>query len=210
MKPWRLERYVIACAIAGISMVSAPVLALTPDGVYVGAGAGVGRPLAVGDNKLGFVSMLSGGYAMANGLRPELELSYRPNNKYGASERAAGLMGNLWYDFWQDDYYFYAGGGAGGVRIKVSVDGFSGSDTEAAWQAGFGFGHTVTRQLILGVDYRHLGSFNRPRYNIAGQSLEGAHYMTNAAMIELRYVFGGHAAAPASSATAPVQVVPLQ
>lgn len=210
MKPWRFEQYLIACAIAGISMVSTPALAITPDGFYAGAGAGIGRPLAVGDDKLGFVPMLSGGYALANGLRPEVELSYRPNNKSGTSERAAGLMGNLWYDFWQDDYYFYAGGGAGGVRLKVSADGFSGSDTQAAWQAGLGFGHTVTRQLILGVSYRHLATFDRPKYTISGQSVEGAHYITSAAMIELRYVFGGRASAPASSPDAPVRVVPVE
>jgi opacity protein-like surface antigen len=205
------KRHLVAHAIVGASLASVPVFAEGPDGFFVNAAAGAGRPLAVGENKFGLVSSVSGGFRFDNGLRPELELSYRPNNKDGVSERAAGLMGNLWYELWEDGYYFYLGGGFGAVRLKVSADAISASDTQAAWQAGLGFGHSLTRQLSLGLDYRHLATFDKPHFTVQGVSAEAAHYMTGAVMIELRYSFGQSGAAdPVPAANAPVRVQPLQ
>ncbi|MDE0853829.1 MAG: outer membrane beta-barrel protein [Nevskia sp.] len=210
MKLARYRQPVLACSLTGAMLACGAAFAEDGAGFYVGAGAGVGRPLAVGDNKSGPLPTLSAGYGFANGLRPEVEISYRYNSKNGLAEHAASAMGNLWYDFWQDGYYFYLGGGFGGTRLKASGDGLGGTDTLAAWQVGSGFGHTITDNLALGLNYRHLATFDKPKYDIQGQSFEGPHYMTNAILLELRYSFGGRFDNSATGSEEPVRVVPVR
>ena len=211
MKSACYRQHAIACSLLGAALICAPAFAQDEPvtGLYVGSAVGAGRPLAIGDNKSGILPTLSAGYAFANGLRPELEISYRYNSKNGGAEHATSAMGNLWYDVWQDGYYFYAGGGFGGTRLSASGNGVNGSDTLPAWQAGLGFGHSITQNLALGVDYRHLAALGKPRYDIQGQSFDGLHYMTNAVLIELRYSFGGGWGSPVSVPEAPVRVVPV-
>ncbi|MDE0853963.1 MAG: outer membrane beta-barrel protein [Nevskia sp.] len=210
MKLVTVSSNVLALSIFGIAVAGAPAFAGDEMGLYVGGGVGVGRPLAVGDNKLGVLPMLSVGYTLANGLRPEAEFSYRYNSKNGFAEHAASAMGNLWYDFWQDGYYFYAGGGFGATDLHANSGGVSGSDTLPAWQVGFGFGNALTRHLTLGLDFRHLATLDKPKFTIQGQSVESPHYMTNAALIELRYSFGGRLPDPVFGSETPVQVVPIR
>jgi hypothetical protein len=210
----RFEMHKGRCALylaASFALLAAPVRAQDNDGWYAGGAVGFGRPVAIGDNKSGIIPALSAGYSFDNGLRPEAELSYRYNSKDGGAEHAASLMGNLWYDFWHNGYYFYAGGGFGATRVNLSGDGISGvSDTSPAWQIGSGFGHSITSNLTLGLDFRHLASLNTLKYNINGQSVETSHYMTSAAMLELRYSFG-HGYSHAVTATEPpTRVVPVE
>lgn len=213
MKLGRYQQHAIACSLLGAALICAPAFAQDEDqpatGLYVAGAVGAGRPAAIGDDKSGILPTLSAGYAFANGLRPELEISYRYNSKSGGAEHAASAIGNVWWDVWQDGYYFYAGGGFGATHLSASSNGVNGSDTLPAWQAGLGFGHSITGNLALGVDYRHLATVDKPRYNFQGQSFDGPHYMSNAVLLELRYSFGGSWSSPASTSEAPVRVVPV-
>lgn len=182
----------------------------------------------------GYIGGLTAGYAFG-ALRPELELAYRSNEvknqkdrdvittelapatEKGDSVNAKTAMANLWFDLLGAESSFrpYIGGGAGvaGVRFrKASFDGEalgSDDDTIGAWQAGAGLGFALTPKLVLSLDYRYLRGFKRAEYDFdrgtAGSTK--AHYQTDAALLGLRYSFGGEEA-PAPAPVEPVAVVP--
>ncbi|MFL1462254.1 OmpA family protein [Roseococcus sp. DSY-14] len=184
----------------------------TVTGFYIGAGAGVNlhentrlspnntlagglAPLGVGGRGTaiftpGFVGVGSVGYGLGNGLRFEVEGSYRENevekvrgftglplrNRADGTQRTYGVMGNILYDFaipgvpW---FTPYIGGGAGymwrewdGVQA-VNVPGTAALRSRAvegafAWQAigGFAVPFTSVPGLALTAEYRYLGTMH--------------------------------------------------
>ena len=196
--------------VAAAAFIVMPAFAGSEEGLYVGAAAGTGRPYAAGDNVLGPAAAVTVGYTLSSGLRPELELSYRRNSQQGAAERGLTGMGNLWYELWSRGYYIYAGGGGGGTRLKATLNGTGSSDTLGCWQAGLGLGAALTRHLTMGIDLRHLSSFDKPSFHADGENLIGAHYIHNSAMLEFRYSFGGRLPDPAMMPDEPVRVIPVE
>jgi OOP family OmpA-OmpF porin len=129
----------------------APVAVQANDGFYMGTEFGLNfvrsqnidaSPsfAATGKFKDGYAFGLTTGYAMPNGLRPELEVDYRRNTldsldlnvsnvdyastDVGGHEAAYTVMGNLWYDVKSQDGLFsfvhpYIGGGVGWARVGL-------------------------------------------------------------------------------------------
>jgi outer membrane protein OmpA-like peptidoglycan-associated protein len=176
--------------------------AQTVTGLYVGAGAGVnlfmdsdvslsvpglapGRRNGSVEADPGFVGALSLGYGYGNGLRAELELSYRESNVDQVSGfglpaasaitgdvRSVGFMLNALYDL---DLGLpvipYAGIGAGVVlhdykRVNQQAIGsdvsIPGSDWVFAYQAILGAALPISEYpgLSLTAEYRFMGSLN--------------------------------------------------
>jgi len=172
-------------------------------GLYVGAGVGYGllrdenvsidpvvqyAPVSSAYNKIGFTGGVTGlasiGYGAGNGLRVEIEGSYRTNDQQhsptggnGGAETKYGFMGNVLFDVdpglgW---IYPYFGAGAGFQEVswknvtttasgilygstvaRVNVDQSLG---KFAYQAiiGAAFPVSLAPGLSLTVEYRYLG-----------------------------------------------------
>jgi OmpA-OmpF porin, OOP family len=214
-------------AAAAAATLAAPALAAGP---YAGLQAGGNYPrdqdLGNGQGMLGFeegtIGALGFGYGFANGLRPELELTIRDNDTRNpgaapgeGSGNADAYMANLWYDVpalsFAPRLRPYIGAGAGRAKLDYTgvVDAAGtahSSDADLfAYQAGAGLGYEVTRNLTLSLGYRYLQT-ERERLTAGG---EVSRYRSDAALLGLRYAFGGRerampvAANPPSRAAAP-------
>jgi len=119
----------------------------------LGLNIGTSQNLSAGSNGVrndygsGLIGGFRGGYAFANGLRPELEFEYRhssmsstkvqdsigtsqPVGYNSGSLTAETLMGNLWYDFRQPEgtlsvIYPYVGAGIGLARVGINSENIS-------------------------------------------------------------------------------------
>ncbi|TXH04815.1 MAG: OmpA family protein [Nevskiaceae bacterium] len=225
-------------ALAACTLAALPFAAMAGDGAYIGLEGGADflhHQTVLGDSKFdpGYVGGITGGYAFANGLRPELELNYRYDNlrSIGGSknvdgvEKAYSAMGNLWYDFKSDHgllatLHPYVGAGIGYVRPTVDAFrtpsggpvAFDGHDNVFGYQLGAGAGYDLTRNLTLSLDYRALrtlkADFNAPPAGTASDR-----YQTQSVMLGLRYSFGAPKAVPvampvAAAAPAPAPAAP--
>ncbi|WP_028080324.1 outer membrane protein [Solimonas soli] len=199
-----------ACLLLGAVLVSTPAAA-DPAGFYGGLSAGVGRVKGYDDARWRPVPAATVGYAFVSGLRPELELAYRHHREVDDAT-AESVMGNLWWDIWNEGYYFYVGGGAGNAWLDVDARNERASDSLAAWQVGLGLGGAVNEHLTVGLNYRHFETFQEPRFSAAGQSSRaGSRFEAQAFLVELRYFFGGGPQDPAPSVSVqPVRVVPVR
>jgi outer membrane immunogenic protein len=169
--------------------------------------------------EVGAAGAVVAGYTFAGGLRPELELGYRRTRFDGADgHRAASqAIGSLYYNVSRNGYFFYVGGGGGyaNVRLDIGGDVRRDDDGTAVYSLGSGFGLPVGRQLMVGVDYRYVGAFDRSRYQYAvdGDDIDATfRYCSHTVGLSLRYSFGSALADshPAASAPRePVQVVPV-
>ena len=231
----------LTAVVPALLFVSSPMIARADDGPYVGVEGGLNwespQDLRQGPNVIdrihfdtGWAAGIIGGYSFANGLRPELELDHRSNrlshDTFGGSDhgldRADSAFANLWYDIKVRNGFFsvfhpYLGGGVGAVRSGYHNANFGGipvaSDyaTEFGYQAGGGLNYDVTRNLTLGLDYRHVwtnrGAFAPPF--AAGPPIE-QRYLANTAMLSVRYTFGGKPApeAPAEAPPPPPPAAP--
>ncbi len=120
----------------------------------------------------------------AQGLKAELEVSYRRNDLGGFWSESGGsesgsidgnlstfaVMANVWYDFDVGSKFVpYVGGGAGWARMHGDWQQL-GSDTSSttadisgfAWQLGLGFHYPVAANVDAGLGYRY---FRGPRFN---------------------------------------------
>jgi OOP family OmpA-OmpF porin len=220
---------------ASLSMAGLPLVAQAGDGPYVGLEGGLnwespqdlrqhGTVIDRTNFERGWAAGVVGGWSLANGFRPELELDYRRNNLYhdtigrqNGYDNADSALANLWYDLKAPSGFFstfhpYLGGGLGAVRSYdqyATLGAFRLSDnyaTEFAYQAGAGLGYDVTPHLSLSVDYRHLWS-NRGEFHApAGLPLSPSYpieqrYLANTAMLSVRYFFGVKTAALAPVAS---------
>lgn len=118
----------------------------------------------------GWMGLLGGGYAWANGFRLEGELGYRdndfdetPNIDNGGSLTAWSLMANAYYDFNRYGMlqpYVGLGAGVADVEVEAADSGppavfADGSETGFAWQAIVGLGWAVTEQMTIDFGYRY-------------------------------------------------------
>jgi OOP family OmpA-OmpF porin len=174
-------------------------------GLYVGAGAGVNLlqesdvsisgPLAAGltradrsatvEFSYGWVGVVSLGYGFGNGVRAELEASYRTNEvdsitgfntrplRSSGTATSYGIMANALYDFDLGAGSFmtpYVGVGAGyqwhsydGVRARASNGAsvtIDGDDGQFAYQAivGAAFPISAAPGLAITAEYRFMGT----------------------------------------------------
>ncbi len=144
-------------------------------GIYVGAGAGfnylmgssdtvAGRSLDVGF-EWGYVGVLSVGYGFGNGLRLELEGSYRSNDvdtikasgigslpRSSGTAASYGVMFNALYDFRLGPVMPYVGAGIGYQWHDYSDVGFSQRNATGSANLTFGGNEgAFAYQAILGV-----------------------------------------------------------
>ncbi len=181
-------------------------------GFYVGAGAGVNLlqesditvtgPLAAGstraersatiDFNYGYAGVISLGYGYGNGVRVELEGSYRENEvdsisgfatrpiRADGKARSYGVMANALYDFDLGPGSFmtpYVGIGAGyqwheydGVRARDTAGetlSFNGDDGQFAYQAivGAAFPLAAVPGLAVTAEYRFMGTL-QPSFDV--------------------------------------------
>jgi len=165
--------------------------------------------------KNGYMGGLTVGAWTDIGLRPEIELGYRRNKlalfhpATGGSIATTGfadgysVMGNLWWEanmpsgpfHW---FHPYLGGGAGGLRFGLHQLSFDhvpyhhDFDTVFAWQAGTGIAFNLTRDVLLGIDYRYLQS-NIAEFKISPAPFaapEEMRYRANTLMLSMQARFG--------------------
>ena len=206
------------------------------NGLYVGLGAGVNimqnEPLKSVDGlnttginlktNLGGVGAASVGWGFGNGLRTEIEFSYRYNGldqlsgrgvslKLGGSEQKFGPMVNVLYDFTTLSPFVspYIGAGAGyqWVYENLSLGGASGSQTVGAFAyqgiAGAAIPLPSVPGLSLTVEYRFMGTSGDRDYS----GLKFGNDFNHSILVGVRYAFGA-ARAPAPMAPAPAAVAP--
>lgn len=135
------------------------------------------------------------GYAMANGLRLEGELSYRVNEidsvggaPYGGDLSTFAAMGNLLYEFnVQSSIKPHIGGGLGLVFGTIDFGGVEYDDTEPAAQFIVGADYKVSPDLAIVIDYRYLISDD---FGFgAGAGLGGLEYSNSTVSAGLRKMF---------------------
>jgi opacity protein-like surface antigen len=146
------------------------------------------------------------GYAFGNGLRTELELSWRRNEldeiRVGdlaldiddGRVRALAAMANLAYDFdlLALPLHPYVMGGAGAAILDIDSKGIDigdddidvdGSAAVFTYQAGAGFNFELTPNLTLFTGYRYFATLD---FEIEDVDVE---YRTHNAEVGLRYYF---------------------
>ncbi len=150
----------------------------------------------------GYIGALEGGFAMNNGLRLELEGSYRYNQVNGVSPFGAGrgvmrnyaAMTNALYELPIDfPLHPYVGAGVGAADYApdhIRGDGevypgyVSGDRWGFAWQAIGGVSYDLDPNLALTLEYRY---FERVGDHPVGVNND---YETHSALVGLRYTFG--------------------
>lgn len=223
---YRKTLTLVAAAIA--ATFAGPALAAGP---YAGFAGGTNYPrdqqLGNGQGTLGFddgtLGVLGLGYALPSGLRPEFEVTFRSNdtdNPSAAPTEGTGdadaYMANLWYDFpaplFAPRLHPFIGAGAGRAKMDfVGVVDATGtphaSDADLfAYQAGAGVGYEATRNLTLSLGYRYFQT-ERERFTAGG---EASRYRSDAALLGLRYAFGGRDKSVPVAAAEPPRVVEPQ
>lgn len=221
-------RAIGAALSVAILALAGPVAA--DEGLYLGLQGGLSKlyntditATADGETASGPISFKNGaaggvvaGYTFANGLRPELEVSYRRNAVDGDGDLRAGqAVASLYYNFSRNGYYFYLGGGGGYAKLSAAIDG-AGKDKDGTpvYSVGTGFGLAATRQLMVGFDFRHVGTFEDSKfsYSVDGVPLDASFKYRGAFVgLALRYSFGSARADsfPVSRPVEPVRVVPV-
>ncbi|HET9019291.1 MAG TPA: OmpA family protein [Acetobacteraceae bacterium] len=208
-------------AVAGLLALPTAAFAQPVDGLYVGGGAGwnILNPQAVkspaGNDGLqtpgGPMALISAGYGFGNGLRVELEGSYRHSNENETASTATngtwGLFANALYDIDLGSKYVfpYVGIGVGGVMQDFSNGmtsggrAFSGNQADIAGQviAGLAMPVPAVPGLSATVEYRMMATANSQTYH----GVKVASQVNNAALLGLRYAFN---AAPPPPPPAPV------
>ncbi|NKC32495.1 OmpA family protein [Falsiroseomonas selenitidurans] len=219
-------------------------------GLYVGAGAGVNlrqeSDATLSNNmtaprtgtaefNYGFVGVLSLGYGFGNGVRAEIEGSYRnnevddvsgfglPNNARSlGSATTYGVMANALYDFDLGPGSFltpYVGAGAGYQWVDNDVRGgvgsgntvrIDGTDGRFAYQAIVGAAFPIAQVpgLAVTAEYRFLGTLDNEVDARRDNSAAGTAEQDNfnhSLLIGLRYAFG---VTPPPPVVAPVAPAP--
>ena len=212
-------------------------------GFYVGLGGGGNYLMGQDDTILGtgvdasfewgYVGVLSAGYGFGNGLRLELEGSYRQNDidtvkaagvgalsRPSGTARSYGVMFNALYDFRLGGIAPYVGAGVGyqihehdnagasAGPVRVTLDGDEGN---FAYQAILGVGLPIASVpgLALTAEYRFMGTLG---HDISGTVSDGvdterftfsADNLNHSIMFGVRYNFGRTAAPAPVAAAAP-------
>jgi outer membrane protein OmpA-like peptidoglycan-associated protein len=203
---------------------AAPALAQPVDGFYVGAGAGLNWLSSGGSTsfELGYGGVVSLGYGFGNGIRAEVEGSFRQNDveRFAGSagrgsSRNYGVMGNALFDF--DPLFLnispYIGAGAGYMWTEHgsagSVGGISdGSDARFAYQAIIGASLPVAAVagLALTAEYRYMSTLEAEIPNNFSPNGRLNHTPRNHSLFfGIRYAFGASPAVPVAVAPEPAR-----
>jgi opacity protein-like surface antigen len=159
----------------------------------------------------GLALMGTVGYGFGNGLRTEFEFAYRESpakdvtlpsaavvggsTTLKAGVKAHSFMANLLYDFDLSGFGFakwipHVGGGIGAVNLHP---GRSPADTVFGGQAIVGLEYAFTPNLLLGLDYRYIGTstvnftFTQNAVTV-GRSVD-TKFNDNSVLATLRYRF---------------------
>ena len=164
-----------AALFAGTIAGAGPAQASEPQtGVYIGLGAGGGYQAdtditgtgsnAKADFKLGLTGLGSMGYAFKNGLRVEVEGSYRdngldsltPSGVVGANTQFdrtnAGFMVNFAYDFHNSSNFVPTVGA--GIGVAFTTSGQVGDQAKPAGELMAGVGYQINERITAFADYR--------------------------------------------------------
>lgn len=210
------------------------------EGFYVGAQGGINwEPDADLDYSgfklqteydLGWAAGVYAGYKFSQGIRAEIEATYRRNDLDKTDDTTVGsnwngdnsswaFMANVLYDVNTGTGFTpYIGVGAGVARVSLNLNenyAFGSSleidedDWVFAYQGIVGVAYNVTSNLAVSLDYRYFATLD-PDYKFTGAfastlpgSIEGE-YSNHTVMLGLRYSFGAPAAmaVPAQPAAA--------
>ncbi|MDP3294161.1 MAG: outer membrane beta-barrel protein [Nevskia sp.] len=206
--------------LAGKTAISLAILALAcpvvaDEGPYLGLQGGLSK-IDSTDIKNGPAGGVVAGYTFANGLRPEVEVSYRRNAFEGDGDvRAGQAVASLYYNFSRNGYYFYLGGGGGYAQLSAAIGGIGkDKDGTPVYTAGTGIGLAATRQLMVGIDYRYVGTFDDSTFSYTVNDVPLSvdyKYRGSFVSLALRYSFGSARADsfPVSRPAESVRVVPV-
>lgn len=157
------------------------------------------------------VVMAGIGYAFANGLRLEGEVTHAPPVRridaviYSGSVQATALMANLYFDFNGDGgIRLYFGAGIGIARMDAEladaagVASFDDDSTGAAYQAMVGVAFSISERLDLDIGYRRFAvpdvSFDGVALSPSAAAREfDADYAHQSITLGLRWGFAGAA-----------------
>jgi outer membrane protein OmpA-like peptidoglycan-associated protein len=237
-------------ALVAATILALPVAAKAQpiSGLYIGGGAGVNimqdedvKVNSFGGNgsghfksTLGPAVSISLGYGLGNGLRAEIEGSYRYDSFNGVSdahgggqEQKFGAMANVLYDFVGLSPYVqpYVGVGAGyqwakESNLHINAPGFSSTaatDTEGrfAYQAIIGAAIPIPSApgLSLTADYRFMGLVGDRNYSGQVNGFPATYKMdsdyNHTIMVGFRYAFGAAPMAPMAPAAVAVPASPV-
>jgi outer membrane protein OmpA-like peptidoglycan-associated protein len=213
-----------------------PAKAQPVEGFYVGAGAGLnwlqdqtfsGTGGLNASFDMGFGGVISLGWGFGNGIRAEIEGSYRQNDvdrtnfafTGPASGRAAsyGVMGNAFYDFHGliAGVVPYVGVGAGYIwHEHDGIGAFpasfparsNGSDARFAYQAivGAAFPIEAVPGFAITVEYRYLATLDQDIPNnflsVPGGSSNDVTPQNHSVFLGVRYAFGVAPVVPPAAA----------
>ncbi len=222
----QLKKLVLTAS--AIALLGAPAMAA--EGWYLGAHGGLStlqneptKSATTRDNPTkwneGWLGGVSAGYNFGNGLRNELEATYRHNNldSTGTGQESGDVgawnfMYNALYDiplFGADSKVKpYVGIGAGAIRTKVDAGGFSfgaldDHDWSFAMQGIAGMSYDLDNNWGVFADYRYLHAFNTKYSGPGAIGDVKSDYHNNSVVAGLRYTFGSAPAPMAEPAPAP-------
>jgi outer membrane protein OmpA-like peptidoglycan-associated protein len=207
---------------ASMLALAAPAVAQPVEGFYVGAGAGVNwlQDQTIDQFQqtvsfdMGFGGVISLGWGFGNGVRAEIEGSYRQNDAdrlsgggqtqaFRGSARSYGVMGNAFYDFHGliAGIVPYVGAGAGyiwhehdGVRSAFGGPGLNGSDARFAYQAIVGAAVPIDAVpgLAITAEYRYMATLDQSISTDPGISIRSVDVtpQNHSLFVGLRYAFG--------------------
>jgi OmpA-OmpF porin, OOP family len=188
------------------------------------AGAGIKQST---EHDWGWAGGAAVGYDYGNGLRNEIEATYRTNDLNEISNASATGDTSSWAFMYNAIYGFdvakgsgftpYLGAGVGAVRTQVDQRSFSGgrsiddSSLDLGVQGIAGVQYDVDDNLGVYADYRYLTAFGTEYKDSLGSSVK-TDYDNSTVMVGLRYSFGAPApvAAPIEPVAAPVAAMAPQ
>ena len=174
-----MKRVLLAATLLAMPLVAK---AQPIQGVYIGGSFGANfleqerlrdsTPSGI-NYKAGYTGLGSIGYAFGNGVRVEVEGSYRFNHigsgsasPFGGNESKYGAMGNVLFDMDIGSRYIfpYLGAGAGYQQVQDHFQGTSPSAGAFAYQAMVGAAFPIPGMVGLSAttEFRYLGLVGRP------------------------------------------------
>ncbi len=225
-----MKRLLITAAVLAITSGAAHAAGLN-EGWYVGGGFGWNHAedadftRAGVNNEIGFneglVGNLAVGYAWMNGLRAELEGSYRHNgvdsitgagaSGSGGNFNSLNSMANLYYDFKNDTAWVpYIGAGVGAsfqdadnIRNAFAANtAIDKKDVQFAYQGIAGVDYWMNDRSAWGLRYNYFASTDGDfRTNIGANTNTDGEYHNHAVMVTYRYGLNAPMVAPAAPAT---------
>lgn len=212
----------VALGVSALALIAAtPALAEQKQGPYIGLGGIYVMPEDSDTDQTpgtafdgdvewddGWGAVGSLGYAFGNGLRTELELSYRSNDAdsignadLGGSVSSMAGMVNVLYDVdFGLPFKPYIGAGVGGARVNFDevTNGATVIDDggfDFAWQGIAGASYSLNDSTDLTLDYRY---FSVPEVELQnGGNSYDTDYNTHNVVLGVRFTFGAPTPAPA-------------